>query len=92
MEGKPLPNVTWENKRQALLNDSRVHISHSTVVGRANSTLTITNLTRSYEGWYNCTASNVVGAAKSLPSSGYLTVNCKYFTPRCPPERKSLAK
>lgn len=79
MEGKPLGNVTWRKDGQVVSNDTRVNISNPREVGRANSTLTITNLTRGDEGRYTCTVNNSVGAATSGNSSGYLTVNCKYF-------------
>ena len=77
VEGKPLADVTWKKDGQALSNAGRITISNPNAVERANSTLTVTNLTRADEGLYTCTVSNDGGTATSGSSVGHLTVNCK---------------
>ena len=78
MDGNPSANVTWKKDGQVLSNGSRRTISNPNVVGRANSTLTITGLTRDDEGLYTCTVSNSLGTVTSGNSSGYLSVIRKY--------------
>ena len=77
LEGKPLATVKWKKDGQELTNGGKVTITNPSAVGRANSTLTITGLVRGDEGMYTCTVTNAVNTARS--SSGYLTVNCKYW-------------
>ncbi|KAK3749889.1 hypothetical protein QZH41_008268, partial [Actinostola sp. cb2023] len=78
IEGKPLSNVTWKHGNIAISNGGRISINNPSIVGRANSTLTISNLVRSDEGSYTCTATNADDTVVSPSSSGRLTVNCKY--------------
>ena len=78
MEGKPLASVTWQKDGQALSDGGKIRINNPSVVGRANSTLTITGLTRGDEGLYTCTLSNALETVTSDSSLGHLTVNCKY--------------
>jgi hypothetical protein len=83
IEGKPVPDVTWKKDKVTLVNGGRITTNNPSVVGRANSTLTITNLVRSDEGTYTCTVNNTVNTVVSSPGTGHLTVNCKYIVVYC---------
>ena len=60
--GEPVPNISW-SFNDKLINDSIKYmiISRSLSITTTESTLTIYNATKSDEGIYSCTASNILG-------------------------------
>ena len=76
VDGKPLSNVTWKKDGTFLSSGGRITITNPSVVGRANSTLTINNLKKTDQGLYTCTVKNILGTVASPSTSGRLTV-CK---------------
>lgn len=79
LEGRPLSTVTWwKGSTQIATNGGRYQVS-SPPSSFVNSkvTLTIMNVARSDEGFYQCKAQNQLGS--ELSEAAYLTVNCKLF-------------
>lgn len=79
LEGQPLSTVTWLKAGSTQIDtygSSRYQVSAppSSVVN-SRATLTIINVTRSDEGFYQCRAENQLG--RELSNAAYLTVNCK---------------
>lgn len=79
LEGQPLSKVTWwKDSAQIDPSGSRYQLSSSpSSVVDSKVNLTITNVTRSDEGFYQCKAQNQLGSESSNPA--YLTVDCKLF-------------
>lgn len=78
LEGQPLSIVTWwKGSTQIVTSDSRFHVSGAAPRSVDNSTvtLTITNVTRNDEGFYQCRAENQLGSHSS--KGAYLIVDCK---------------
>ena len=67
--GFPFPSYTWTKDGSQVINDSR-QSSYNSVL-RLNSM----NINANREGWYTCTASNMLG---TVSSSAFVTVLCKY--------------
>ena len=71
--GEPAPSISWHfNDVMIIASGNKYRLSYGGVPGRAESSLTISNLTSSDAGTYTCHAENVVG---SVNISGILTVN-----------------
>ena len=83
LEGQPLSTVTWfKGSTQIDTSDNRYQDSApSSSVVNSTATLTIINVTRSDEGFYQCRAENLLG--NSLSNAAYLTVNCKLIVFVC---------
>jgi hypothetical protein len=72
VSGKPTPTVQWYKDGQVL----NISADPRLTKDPGSSSLTITNLIRSDEGGYVCTATNNISISSS--NQGFLEVNCEY--------------
>ena len=77
LEGRPLSKVTWwKDSTQINTSDSRYQVSQApSSVVNSTATLTIIDVIRSDESFYQCRAENQLDSESS--SAAYLMVNCK---------------